>query len=177
MSEAAWIALDPAAEVLLEQSRARRRQRLHGRERLVKWASVCAFGAAVAGLAAAAPPAALPSMLLFAALVGAYAIAAQVEFEVGNGSAVPTQIVLVPMLFALPPALVPLAVAAGFLLGEIPALMRGRSTGSGLQQLFSTRGTLSAPPPFSRSQAHRSRAWMRCPSSPSHSPPSSRSSS
>ena len=126
MSEAAWIALDPAAEVLLEQSRARRGQRLHGRERLVKWASVCAFGAAVAGLAAAAPPAALPSMLLFAALVGAYAIAAQVEFEVGNGSAVPTQIVLVPMLFALPPALVPLAVAAGFLLGETPALMRGR---------------------------------------------------
>jgi HD-GYP domain-containing protein (c-di-GMP phosphodiesterase class II) len=125
MSEAAWIALDPVAEVLLEQSRARRRQRLHGRERLVKWASVCAFGAAVAALGAAAPPAALPSMLLLAALVGAYAIAAQVEFEVGNGSAVPTQIVLVPMLFALPPALVPLAVAAGFLLGETPALLRG----------------------------------------------------
>ena len=158
MTEAAWIALDPVSEALLEQSRARRRQRLHGRERLVKWASVCAFGAAVAALAAAAPPAALPSMLLLAALVGAYAIAAQVEFEVGNGSAVPTQIVLVPMLFALPPALVRWPWPRGSCWGRFPSCYAGTFTGSGSRRSFSARGTPSAQRQSSRSQAHRSRA-------------------
>ena len=177
MTEAAWIALDPVAEALLEQSRARRRQRLHGRERLVKWASVCAFGAAVAALAAAAPPAALPSMLLLAALVGAYAIAAQVEFEVGNGSAVPTQIVLVPMLFALPPALVPLAVAAGFLLGEIPELLRGHFHRERLAAvILSAWHSVGAAAVFALAGAPEP-GTTRCPSSPSHSRPSSPSSS
>ena len=42
--------------------------------------------------------------------VAAYAVASKVEFEVGIGSAIPTQLVFVPMLFLLPPAMVPLCV-------------------------------------------------------------------
>jgi hypothetical protein len=45
--------------------------------------------------------------------VGVYALVSKVEFEVGPGSAVPTELVLVPMLLVLPPGIVPLAVAIG----------------------------------------------------------------
>ena len=66
-------------------------------------ASVAAFVMAVAGLALLAPSGPTPSLALLAGLVAAYALASRVEFEIGSGSVVPTQIVLVPMLFVLPP--------------------------------------------------------------------------
>jgi HD-GYP domain-containing protein (c-di-GMP phosphodiesterase class II) len=50
------------------------------------------------------------------AFVALYAVLARVQFEIGAGSAVPTELVLVPMLFALPLGLVPLLVVAGFLI-------------------------------------------------------------
>jgi HD-GYP domain-containing protein (c-di-GMP phosphodiesterase class II) len=126
MSEAAGITLDPAAEALLQESRLRRRAQLHGRERVVKWTSTLAFGAAVTMLAAATPTASLPSLIVVAGLIATYALASRVEFEVGTGSSVPTQAVFVPMLFLLPPAAVPVAVAAGFVLGESPRWFRDR---------------------------------------------------
>ncbi len=49
-------------------------------------------------------------------LVVAYALVSRVEFEIGAGSAVPTQLLLVPMLFVLPLAWVPLCVGAGLVL-------------------------------------------------------------
>jgi len=126
MSQAAGIALDPAAEALLQESRARRIERLRGRERLVMWASSIAFVASLALLAVLAPAEALPSLATVVGLIATYAIASRVEFEIGTGSSVPTQVVLVPMLFLLPPATVPAAVAAGFLLGEAPRCFRKR---------------------------------------------------
>ena len=57
-------------------------------------------------------------------LVVAYALASRVEFEVRTGLVVPTQLVLVPMLFLLPLGQVPLFVAAGLLLGRVPELIR-----------------------------------------------------
>jgi HD-GYP domain-containing protein (c-di-GMP phosphodiesterase class II) len=66
-----------------------------------------------------------PSAMAAAALVLAYALLSRVEFEIGAGSAVPTQLVLVPMLFVLPVAWVPLAVAAGYLLASLVDLVRG----------------------------------------------------
>ncbi len=57
------------------------------------------------------------SLPLVAVLVVAYAAASLVEFEVGAGSAVPTQVLLIPMLFLLPTGWVPLAAAGGFVLG------------------------------------------------------------
>jgi HD-GYP domain-containing protein (c-di-GMP phosphodiesterase class II) len=51
--------------------------------------------------------------VLFAVL---YALVSRVTFEIGSGSAIPTQLVLVPMLFALPIGAVPAVVAAGLLL-------------------------------------------------------------
>ncbi|MDX6450011.1 MAG: hypothetical protein QOH16_60 [Gaiellaceae bacterium] len=59
------------------------------------------------------------SLWRFALFVVLYAAVSRVEFEVGFGSAIPTQLVLVPMLFALPIGAVPLAVAAGLSLRTV----------------------------------------------------------
>jgi HD-GYP domain-containing protein (c-di-GMP phosphodiesterase class II) len=57
-----------------------------------------------------------PTLVMFTTL---YVLVSRVEFEVGTGSAIPTQLVLVPMLFALPAGLAPAAVAVGLL---VPAI-------------------------------------------------------
>jgi signal transduction histidine kinase len=59
----------------------------------------------------------------------AYAAATRIQFEVGAGYSPPTQLILVPMLFALPQQIVPLAVAAGLLLGDFPDFVAGRRNG------------------------------------------------
>ena len=66
-----------------------------------------------------------PPRIVIIALVVCYAIAARVEFEVGFASAVPTQLVFLPMLFLAPIGVVPLMVAAGFVLSQLPEHARG----------------------------------------------------
>ena len=62
-----------------------------------------------------------PAFSLFQAtlFVVLYAVVSRVTFEIGIGSAVPTQLVLVPMLFALPIGAVPAVVASGLLLQTV----------------------------------------------------------
>ncbi len=118
--------LDRVTESLVEESRGRRGRRLEGRE---GWASAllaAAFLAVAIPLALLADSERSPSAATVALLVLAYAAVSRVEFEVGPGSAVPTQLVLVPMLFLLPVATVPLAVAAGYVLGNAVDHVRGR---------------------------------------------------
>ncbi|MDX6704865.1 MAG: hypothetical protein QOI48_711 [Solirubrobacteraceae bacterium] len=62
----------------------------------------------------------------FALLVLATAVLGRLEFEVGSGFTVPTQLAFVPMLFVLSPAVVPLAVIAAAVLDRVPDLLRGR---------------------------------------------------
>ena len=62
-------------------------------------------------------PALSPALALLYVVL--YAVVSRVVFEIGPGSAVPTQLVLVPMLFALPIGTVPAVVAAGLLLRTI----------------------------------------------------------
>ncbi len=59
------------------------------------------------------------------ALVAGYALLSGIELEVGPGSAVPIELVFVPMLLVLPLPLVPLCVAAGYFLGALPEYLRG----------------------------------------------------
>jgi HD-GYP domain-containing protein (c-di-GMP phosphodiesterase class II) len=58
-------------------------------------------------------------------LIAAYAASFRLDFEIGSGSAVPTQLMLVPMLFVLPAGFVPIAVAAGIVLGSLDEYLRG----------------------------------------------------
>jgi putative nucleotidyltransferase with HDIG domain len=59
-------------------------------------------------------------------LVAALALIQRVDFEVGSGYTVPTQLVFVPMLFALPAGTIPSAVAIAMVLDRLPDVVRGR---------------------------------------------------
>ena len=98
---------------------------LQGRERIVRWLAAGSFLALAAGLAVFAPSGRSLDPVLLVLLVASFAFASRVEFEIGSGFAVPTELVFIPMLFLLPPRLVPLAVAAGFVLAQMPEYVRG----------------------------------------------------
>jgi putative nucleotidyltransferase with HDIG domain len=55
------------------------------------------------------------------------AAASEVHVEIGHGFTVPTQVVFVPMMFAVPSALVPLFVASAFALAMLPSILTGRA--------------------------------------------------
>jgi diguanylate cyclase (GGDEF)-like protein len=115
-----------ANELAVEATRDRVSAPPRGRER---WASLSlSFSLVVtAGVLAAFGLAhGSPSWPVVAAYAAAYAVALAVEFETALGSAVPTELVLVPLLFAVHPYLVPAVVAAGFVGGGLIDLARGR---------------------------------------------------
>lgn len=64
------------------------------------------------------------SLVTAALYVVAIAVAGNVRFDVGAGFTVPTQALFVPMLFALPPALVPMLVPFALALGMAPRIIR-----------------------------------------------------
>src|ERR671919_1407037 len=111
---------------LIEERRARASRPLAARDSIVTSASAVLFLGAAISLQVLFASERSPSPLLYALLVVAYAYASRVEFEVGIGSAIPTQLVFVPMLFLLPPSAVPICVAAGLLLGNVPDYLRGK---------------------------------------------------
>jgi HD-GYP domain-containing protein (c-di-GMP phosphodiesterase class II) len=112
-------ALDPAAQRVIEEQRARRLSRLARRERRSIFVSAGAFVACAVLMAAVLPTDRSPGALATLLLIAVYALAFRLDFEVGTGSAVPTQLVLVPMLFVLPTGIVPLAVAAGVIVSSL----------------------------------------------------------
>jgi HD-GYP domain-containing protein (c-di-GMP phosphodiesterase class II) len=97
-------------------ARDREAHRLRARNR---W-SAGVLGLAFLGVAAALPfvvsSPARPGAFTVIALVLTYAAASSARFEVGHGLFLPTELVLVPMLFLLPLGLVPLAICVGLLL-------------------------------------------------------------
>ena len=86
-------ALDPAAERLLNEGRERQRSTLQGHERFVRWVSAIGLVVVAVPLALLAPTVRHPSPWAVAALITAFALASRVEFEVGSGSTIPTEIV------------------------------------------------------------------------------------
>ncbi|HEY7004716.1 MAG TPA: HD-GYP domain-containing protein [Gaiellaceae bacterium] len=111
-------------EALVEERRARAGTPLGRRDSIVTSLSAFAFICASAALVLLSSGERHAPAWLLGLVVVAYAVASKVEFEVGIGSAIPTQLVFVPMLFLLPPAMVPLCVAIGLLLGNAVAYVR-----------------------------------------------------
>jgi putative nucleotidyltransferase with HDIG domain len=113
-------------ETLVEDRRGRLAQPLAGAERLRAWpfAIGLALVAGVLPLVAHTDRALSWHAVLAIGLL--YVVSTGIEFEVGSGSAVPSELALVPALFLLPAPLVPLMVAVALLIGDVPALMRGR---------------------------------------------------
>jgi hypothetical protein len=119
--------LDTSADELVLRSRARRRMQPERIELLVSAALAVSFVLA-AGAAAVFLPDGPVSPLRFAVLAAAYTIATRVQFEIGAGLAVPTQLVFVPMLFLLPPDAVAPCVAAGLVVSRAIDLLRRRES-------------------------------------------------
>jgi HD-GYP domain-containing protein (c-di-GMP phosphodiesterase class II) len=125
MSTAAGTALDPRSQRVIEERRARRLSRLAARERGALFVSVGTFLGVAIVMVGAIPSDRSPGGFATALLIVLYALAFRLDFETGTGSAVPTQLVLVPMLFVLPAGIVPIAVAAGIVLGSLTQYARG----------------------------------------------------
>jgi diguanylate cyclase (GGDEF)-like protein len=104
-------------ERLLEHSWEGRERRASERELIID-AIAAALFAAVAGIMALNGAGAGIRLPVLAVLVAVYALVGRIEFPVGAGYVVPTQLVLVPMLLILPPAVVPAAVGAGMVIGN-----------------------------------------------------------
>jgi HD-GYP domain-containing protein (c-di-GMP phosphodiesterase class II) len=119
--------LSPAIERLLEQAEVAPPRRLAGRQRLIEWFVAIAFAAVAVEMALALDADRALSTWVAAALVLAYAVASRIRFSDGTGYTVPTQLVFVPMLFLLPTPLVPLLVAAGTLIGNLPDYLSRRT--------------------------------------------------
>src|SRR3954471_1314623 len=118
--------ISPTAERLLEGALMRRPQRLLAREQLADGAFAAGVLVAAVLLAWLAPADRDLSPGLAVAFVAAYALVGRAEFPAGAGYAVPTQVVLVPMLLLLPTPTVPLLVALALLLSTLFDSVQGR---------------------------------------------------
>jgi putative nucleotidyltransferase with HDIG domain len=120
--------LTGAAELLVVAGNERRRNPAERREAFVEAASALLF-LAIAALLPIVFDAEPPSTTTAVALILAFAAVSRVEFDVGAGYTIPTQMLFVPMLFLMDPAWAPLAVAAGLALSRIDTLFRHHNYG------------------------------------------------
>jgi HD-GYP domain-containing protein (c-di-GMP phosphodiesterase class II) len=102
---------------LVAASRERVAARLSSPERLTHGLTAIAFLVIAVALAAYAPPLEGSQWLLLPAFVAAIAVGSRIELEVGSGFTSPVELVVIPMLFALP---------AGLVCGQLPSYVRGR---------------------------------------------------
>jgi HD-GYP domain-containing protein (c-di-GMP phosphodiesterase class II) len=106
------------AEHFFAHGRKRALLRAQGVERLVEIALAAAFLATALAMVMLLPSPRTLDLPTLAILIGAYVACSRAKFDIADGYTVPTELVLVPMLFVLPTPAVPLAVACGDLLGR-----------------------------------------------------------
>jgi HD-GYP domain-containing protein (c-di-GMP phosphodiesterase class II) len=119
--------LAPVMEGLLAQRRQREPDPMPARERISEGiASLTAIAASIliAQLFGSERSLEVGPAIAF---TFAYALACRVRFYVGAGYMTPQQLVLVPMLFVLPVATVPVFVGVAFLIARIPDWLTGRA--------------------------------------------------
>ena len=116
--------LNAATERRIAEQLERRQQRLARRELLGTGLFACGFMAAAVGLAMLAEPARELSIPLALAFLAALVVADRIEFTVGSGYAVPSQLVFVPMLVLLPTPYVPLMIATAIVLSATVEAVR-----------------------------------------------------
>jgi HD-GYP domain-containing protein (c-di-GMP phosphodiesterase class II) len=104
------------ADATIVEHRSTRAVGLSARERVALAILGGGILAVLAAFVAFVPVHRDPGFDVVALYVVVYALVSRIEFEVFTGASVPTQLVLVPMLFVLPLRLVPVAVAGGLVL-------------------------------------------------------------
>src|SRR4051812_39145378 len=120
---------------LLAETLERDRNPFGSRDRAAEVLVTVAFLVAALALVLLRPPGAF-ELLPAAACVVVLALATRVHFHVASGFTVPTQLAFVPLLFAVPVGLVPLAVVLSLTLGRLPEVMLGRARPSRLLHSF-----------------------------------------
>jgi HD-GYP domain-containing protein (c-di-GMP phosphodiesterase class II) len=123
-----WIPLRRSAGVkrLLSTSRTGAAERMPASELRAEAIIALAFLMVSVPLAMLAPGRGNRSAWVVLLFVGLYAVTSRIHFDVGVGYAVPTELVVVPMLLVLPAGWVPLLVAASFILGAVPSFISGK---------------------------------------------------
>src|SRR3954469_20932141 len=120
----------------LAESRVREATRLAPRERAVELVFGGAFLAAAAALLLTGVDGKSFDPGAAAITIFTLAVVSRVEFDAGAAYTRPLQLVLVPMLFLLPAATVPLCVAVALTLAKLPeALVRKRPLGRALMSV------------------------------------------
>ena len=118
----------PELERLFARGRDRAHERAHGRERSVEATAAFAFLTVALGMALLLSS---PRSLDFGELVllmAAYVITCRAKFDIADGYTVPTELVLVPMLFLLPTPVVPLVVSVSWALGRLIDYATGQTS-------------------------------------------------
>jgi putative nucleotidyltransferase with HDIG domain len=139
-----WGYLDPDAQELVEAARTRAEQGSVGR--IARARTSVAFAVLAGVTAFCFIPSDRPfSLTLLILLVGGYALASRVQYEVGAGFAVATELLLVPMLFLLPASVVPAAIAAALTLAHLPELVRKRMSVDSFFAAVGSAGFVFAP--------------------------------
>ena len=118
--------IDAHAERLLTEKLESRTRALPARELATEAALAALSLLAAIALAALAEPARAASLPLILAFAALYAALSRVEFRLGDGMILPTQLLFVPMLLLLPTPLVPLLIALAHAAGRAHYLFRGR---------------------------------------------------
>ncbi|HEX6455437.1 MAG TPA: HD-GYP domain-containing protein [Solirubrobacterales bacterium] len=113
---------------LFARGRTRAQARAEGRERAVEQATAAAFLVVAAAMALFLDSPRALDLGTLAILVAAYVIACRAKFDIADGYTVPTELVLVPMLFLLPTPVVPLVVSLSWLLGRLIDYASGRTS-------------------------------------------------
>lgn len=121
---------DELGTELVARARVRERLGLSGSDGLIAIILAGAFLATAVACAFLLPAVRPFSPLAAGVAVVVYAVVSRVRFEVSNLWVVPTQLLLMPMLFTLPPRSVPFLVAAGLILGKLPDFARGTLSAS-----------------------------------------------
>jgi HD-GYP domain-containing protein (c-di-GMP phosphodiesterase class II) len=121
------MSLEPTLEeqLRLEQMRIEQVDRMGPRERMIVSLNVAGFVVAAGGLWLVHPPHHLRvAALLWTLLV--MVLATRVRFETPFGFTVATQLAFVPLMFAVPAAIVPLASCLAIALSGVPDVLAGR---------------------------------------------------
>src|SRR3954471_23228200 len=117
---------NPHVEALLREAAPRKLTPLTGRERLSEALFALGAVAASGGLYALGGSWSFPWWLAIG-LLAMLVAAKRIDFRTGSATAPPSQLAVVSMLVLLPPVLVPLLTADGYLLGRADSYLK-RST-------------------------------------------------
>ncbi len=115
-------------EQLFARGRTRALIRSQGRERAVELVAGGGFLGVALGMALFLDSPRSLEVAPLCALVAAYVIACRAKFDIADGYTVPTELVLVPMLFLLPTPAVPLVVSLSWALGRLLDYASGRTS-------------------------------------------------